>query len=56
MGIEPTYLNEKYGYIIPSGEEETSKVKIFKEKITAEIAELYIAQGGLGTVVCLYIS
>ena len=47
MGIEPTYPSEKYGYIIPKGKEETSKVKTFKEKPTADVAELYIAQGAL---------
>lgn len=47
MGIEPTYPSEKYGYIIPEGKEETSKVKTFKEKPTADVAEQYIAQGAL---------
>lgn len=47
MGIEPTYPSEKYGYIIPKGKEETSKVKTFKEKPTADVAEQYIAQGAL---------
>ena len=47
MGIEPTYPSEKYGYIIPEGNGETSKVKIFKEKPTADVAEQYIAQGAL---------
>lgn len=47
MGIEPTYPSEKYGYIIPKGKEETSKVKTFKEKPTADVAERYIAQGAL---------
>lgn len=47
MGIEPTYPSEKYGYIISEGKEETSKVKTFKEKPTAEVAEQYIAQGAL---------
>ena len=47
MGIEPTYPSEKYGYIIPEGKEETSKVKTFKEKPTADVAAQYIAQGAL---------
>lgn len=47
MGIEPTYPSEKYGYIIPEEKEETSKVKTFKEKPTADVAEQYIAQGAL---------
>lgn len=47
MGIEPTYFSEKYGYIIPEGKEETSRVKTFKEKPTADVAEQYIAQGAL---------
>ena len=47
MGIEPTYPSEKYGYIIPEGKEETSKVKTFKEKPTADVAKEYIAQGAL---------
>ena len=47
MGIEPTYPSEKYGYIIPEGKKETSKVKTFKEKPTADVAKQYIAQGAL---------
>lgn len=47
MGIEPTYPSEKYGYIIPEDKEETSKVKTFKEKPTADVAEQYITQGAL---------
>ena len=47
MGIEPTYPSEKYGYIIPSGDEAISPVKEFKEKPTAAIAEQYIKQGAL---------
>lgn len=47
MGIEPTYPSEKYGYIIPESEEQTSSVKTFKEKPTAEIAQQYIDQGAL---------
>ncbi|MGN1178326.1 MAG: sugar phosphate nucleotidyltransferase, partial [Candidatus Ornithospirochaeta sp.] len=47
MGIEPTYPSEKYGYIIPEGKEETSNVKTFREKPTADVAEQYIAQGAL---------
>lgn len=47
MGIEPTYPSEKYGYIIPESEEQTSSVMTFKEKPTAEIAQQYIDQGAL---------
>lgn len=47
MGIEPTYPSEKYGYVIPEGKEETSRVKTFKEKPSVDIAEQYIAQGAL---------
>lgn len=47
MGIEPTYPSEKYGYIIPVGKEEVSKVSMFKEKPTAEVAAEYIEQGAL---------
>lgn len=47
MGIEPTYPSEKYGYIIPEGKEETSRVRTFKEKPTADVAERYIEQGAL---------
>lgn len=47
MGIEPTYPSEKYGYIIPEGKEEISKVKTFKEKPSADIAEKYIKEGAL---------
>lgn len=47
MGIEPTYPSEKYGYIIPVGNEQISNVKTFKEKPDTETAENYIAQGAL---------
>lgn len=47
MGIEPTYPSEKYGYIIPMGKEEVSKVSMFKEKPTARAAAEYIEQGAL---------
>ena len=47
MGIEPTYPSEKYGYIIPETEDETSFVKTFKEKPTTEVAKQYISQGAL---------
>lgn len=47
MGIEPTYPSEKYGYIIPAGKDEISKIKTFKEKPTADVAKEYIAQGAL---------
>lgn len=47
MGIEPTYPSEKYGYIIPNGKENVSKVSMFKEKPTLEIAKSYIEKGAL---------
>ena len=47
MGIEPTYPSEKYGYIIPIGKERVSKVSMFKEKPTQEVAKDYIAKGAL---------
>lgn len=47
MGIEPTYPSEKYGYIIPEGTEDTSKVKEFKEKPTKDVALKYIKEGAL---------
>lgn len=47
MGIEPTYPSEKYGYIIPESADHTAKVKTFKEKPVAEVAEAYIKEGAL---------
>lgn len=47
MGIEPTCPSEKYGYIIPIGKEQVSKVSMFKEKPTQEVAKDYIAKGAL---------
>ena len=47
MGIEPTYPSEKYGYIIPQGKEAVSKVSMFKEKPTQDVARSYISQGAL---------
>ncbi len=47
MGVEPTYPSEKYGYIIPEGKEEVSKVSMFKEKPSAEVASEYISKGAL---------
>ena len=47
MGIEPTYPSEKYGYIIPIGKEQVSKVSKFKEKPTEEVAKDYITKGAL---------
>mgnify|MGYP004627790827 CR=1 FL=1 len=47
MGIEPTYPSEKYGYIMPIGKEEISKVLMFKEKPTQDVAKEYILQGAL---------
>lgn len=42
MGIEPTYPSEKYGYIIPIGKEQVSKVSMFKEKPTQEIGRAHV--------------
>ena len=47
MGIEPTYPSEKYGYIIPKSEDVVSRVDVFKEKPTKEVAQDYIAKGAL---------
>ena len=47
MGIEPTYPSEKYGYIIPQANTDVSKVSMFKEKPTQELASEYIANGAL---------
>ena len=47
MGIEPTYPSEKYGYIIPESKDATSKVSMFKEKPTQDVAKQYIEQGAL---------
>jgi mannose-1-phosphate guanylyltransferase len=47
MGIEPTYPSEKYGYIIPTSKAQVSKVTMFKEKPSADIAADYIVKGGL---------
>ena len=47
MGVEPTYPSEKYGYIIPASKDKTAKVKTFKEKPDAAVAEQYIREGAL---------
>lgn len=47
MGIEPTYPSEKYGYIIPVSEENISRVSMFKEKPTQDVAKDYISRGAL---------
>lgn len=47
MGIEPTYPSEKYGYIIPEGQESLSKVRAFQEKPDLETAKKYLTQGAL---------
>lgn len=47
MGIEPTYPSEKYGYIIPSNNDNTSTVSTFKEKPDVKTAEKYISEGAL---------
>ena len=47
MGIEPTYPSEKYGYIIPETTDDLSRVTMFREKPTKEVAEEYIAKGAL---------
>ncbi len=48
MGIEPTYPSEKYGYIIPVAKSDISKVSMFKEKPSEELAIEYIKKGALG--------
>lgn len=47
MGIEPASPSEKYGYIIPETGETVSRVRTFKEKPSAALAEQYIAQGAM---------
>lgn len=47
MGIKPTYPSEKYGYIIPSTNEEISNVVTFKEKPNKELAKEYLKQNAL---------
>ena len=47
LGIEPTYPSEKYGYIIPETAKQLSRVTMFREKPTKEVAEEYITQGAL---------
>ncbi len=47
MGIEPTYPSEKYGYIIPVAKSDISKVSMFKEKPSEELAIEYIKKGAL---------
>lgn len=47
MGIEPASPSEKYGYIIPETGESVSRVRTFKEKPSAALAEQYISQGAL---------
>lgn len=47
MGMKPTYPSEKYGYIIPSNDEEISNVLTFKEKPNKELAEEYLKQNAL---------
>ena len=51
MGIEPTYPSEKYGYIIPLGREAVSRVSMFKEKPTQEVAKEYIERVHCGMAV-----
>ena len=47
MGIKPTYPSEKYGYIIPSSDEEISSVLTFKEKPNQKMAKEYLKQNAL---------
>lgn len=47
MGIEPTYPSAKYGYIIPENKDAVSRVSVFKEKPTEEVAKEYIDKGAL---------
>ena len=47
IGIKPTYPSEKYGYIIPTDDNEVSSVKCFKEKPAVSDAIKYINYGAL---------
>ncbi len=47
LGIEPNCPSDKYGYIIPSGNDDLECVKFFKEKPTCDLAEEYISKGAL---------
>ncbi len=47
MGIKPNHPSEKFGYIIPTSNEELSTVSCFKEKPNKEVASEYITQGAL---------
>lgn len=47
MGMEPTYPSEKYGYILPAGNQPIAAVSAFKEKPSAQQAAKYIEQGAL---------
>lgn len=47
MGIHPTYPSEKYGYIIPSDDQELSDVSSFKEKPDSATAQRWIEGGAL---------
>lgn len=47
MGIEPTCPSEKYGYILPEDFGWVSRVKKFKEKPQARLAERYMKEGAL---------
>ncbi|MFA5283678.1 MAG: sugar phosphate nucleotidyltransferase [Bacilli bacterium] len=47
MGVEPTYPSEKYGYIIPKGQDIVSGVSAFKEKPSERDAKKYISKGAL---------
>ena len=48
MGVTPTYPSEKYGYIIPETKDnELSRVRQFKEKPDAKVADGFIKIGAL---------
>ena len=47
MGVVPDSPSERYGYIIPESNEQTSFVATFKEKPTRDEAKEYIEQGAL---------
>lgn len=47
MGVKPDSPSDRYGYIIPESDEQTSFVATFKEKPTKKEAEEYIKQGAL---------
>lgn len=49
MGVNPTFPSSKYGYIVPSKNNDSTNIKVshFKEKPTEDQAEKLIADGAL---------